>query len=74
MPISIKISITGGEKGQEKVQIKISITGGKKGEEKVQIKISDWTCSSSSSTGGEKGQEKGPKGQMLIDQSGLRAL
>jgi len=72
MPISIKISITGGEKGQEKVQIKISITGGKKGEEKVQIKIS--TTGATAATGGEKGQEKGPKGQMLIDQSGLRAL
>jgi len=72
MPISIKISITGGEKGQEKVQIKISITGGKKGEEKVQIKIS--ITGATAATGGEKGQEKGPKGQMLIDQSGLRAL
>ena len=72
MPISIKISITGGEKGQEKVQIKISITGGKKGEEKVQIKI--WITGATAATGGEKGQEKGPKGQMLIDQSGLRAL
>jgi len=72
MPISIKISITGGEKGQEKVQIKISITGGKKGEEKVQIKIS--ITDATAAAGGEKGQEKGPKGQMLIDQSGLRAL
>jgi len=74
MPISIKISITGGEKGQEKVQIKISITGGKKGEEKVQIKISITGAAAAAATGGEKGQEKGPKGQMLIDQSGLRAL
>jgi len=72
MPISIKISITGGEKGEEKVQIKISITGGEKGQEKVQIKIS--TTGAAAATGGEKGQEKSPKGQMLIDQSGLRAL